>query len=281
MRFTFHMEAAMRSAIRTLFLALAVAACASPANAADNKAKATSDTDALIKRMEESGAFDAAIDRGIERHIRRQVEARKKQQEDLARRQAEAVRNARAVDINRDRVFGDLKAEVSVIVYTDLECPFCKRFAGTPEKAIAKFDGRANVVFRHYPLDFHGAIAKRGAYYAECVGRQAGSKAFFAFANEWFKLTISNGKGLERGDAQIREIALSAGAKDLAALDACAKDPAVAQLVQDDMTDGTRGGITGTPGLIVRNNRTGFSLSITGAVPAQQVEQAIEQALKS
>lgn len=270
----------MRSAIRTLFVALAIAACASPANAADSKAKAPSDTEALIKRMEESGALDAAIDRGIERHIRRQVEARKKQQEDLARRQAEAVRNARAVDINRDRVFGNLKAEVSVIVYTDLECPYCKRFAGTPEQAIAKFDGRANVVFRHYPLDFHGEIAKRGAYYAECVGRQAGSNAFFVFANEWFRLTISNGKGLERGDAQIREIALSAGAKDLAALDACAKDPAVAQLVQDDMTDGTRGGITGTPGLIVRNNRTGFSLSITGAVPAPQVEQAIEKALK-
>lgn len=271
----------MRSAIRALFVALAIAACASSAGAADKKAKASPDTDALIKRMEESGAFDAAIDRGIERHIRRQMEARQKQQEDLARRQAEAVRNARAVDINRDRVFGNLKAEVSVIVYTDLECPFCKRFAGVPEQAIARFDGKANVVFRHYPLDFHGENAKRGAYYAECVGRQAGSKAFFAFANDWFKQTVSNGKGLERGDAQIRELAASAGVKDIAALDACAKDPAVAQLVQDDMVDGTRGGITGTPGVIVRNNRTGLSLSITGAVPAQRVEQAIEQALKS
>ena len=280
MNFTFDKELAMRSAIRTLFLALALAACASPANAADKQAPAPSDIDAIIKRMESSGAFDAAIDRGIERHIRRQVEARKKQQDEQQRRQAEAVRNARAVDINRDRVFGNPQAEVSVIVYNDLECPFCKRFAGTPERAIAKFDGKANMVFRHYPLDFHGEIAKRGAYYAECVGRQAGSKAFFAFVNDWFRLTISNGKGLERGDAQIREIAQSAGAKDLAALDACAKDPAVAQLVQDDIVDGTRGGITGTPGVIVRNNRTGLSLSVTGAVPAQQVEQAIEKALK-
>ena len=269
----------MRTAVRALLLAVAV--CASPAVAADKKAKAPSDVDAFIKRMEESGALDAAIDRGIERHIRRQVEARQKQEEDQKRRQAEAVRYARPVDVNRDRIFGNLQAEVSVIVYTDLECPYCKRFAGTPEQAIAKFDGKANVVFRHYPLDFHGENAKRGAYYAECVGRQAGSKAFFAFANEWFRLTAANGKGLGRGDAQIREIALSAGAKDVAALDACAKDPAVAQLVQDDMSDGTRGGITGTPGVIVRNNRTGFGLSITGAVPAQALEQAIEQALKS
>jgi len=280
MRFTLRRQAAMRRAVRALLLALAVAVCASPAVAADKKANAPPDVDAFIKRMEESGALDAAIDRGIERHIRRQVEARQKQEDDQKRRQAEAVRYARPVDINRDRVFGNLQAEVSVIVYSDLECPFCKRFAGTPEQAIAKFDGKANVVFRHYPLDFHGEKAKRGAYYAECVGRQAGSKAFFAFANEWLRLTASNGKGLGRGDAQIREIALSAGAKDVAALDACAKDPAVAQLVRDDMSDGTRGGITGTPGVIVRNNRTGLSLSVTGAVPAQQVEQAIEKALK-
>ncbi len=271
----------MRTMMMAMALAVTMVGGSQVALAADKKPKPPSDIENLIKRMEESGALDAAIDRGIERHIRREVEARQKQQEDLKRRQAEAVRYARPVDINRDRVFGNLQAEVSVIVYTDLECPFCKRFAGVPEQAIAKFDGKANVVFRHYPLDFHGENAKRGAYYAECVGRQAGSKAFFVFANEWFKLTASNGKGLERGDAQIREIALSAGAKDVAALSACVKDPAVAQLVQDDMADGTRGGITGTPGVIVRNNRTGFGLSITGAVPAQQVEQAIEQALKS
>src|SRR3970282_2903630 len=144
------------------------------------------------KRMEESGALYPAIDRGIERHIRRQVEARQKEQEEQQKRQALAAKSARPVDINRDRVFGNLQAEVSVIVYTDLECPFCKRFAGTPEQAIAKFDGKANLVFRHYPLDFHGPIAKRGAYYAEGVGRQAGSKAFFAFVNDWVRLTISN-----------------------------------------------------------------------------------------
>jgi len=260
-------------------MALAMAGGPLVGLAADGTAKAPSEIDSLIKHMEESGALDAAIDRGIQRYVQRQAEAQRKQQEEQQRQQADAARNARTVDINRDRVFGNPQAEVSVIVYTDLECPFCKRFAGTPEQAIAKFDGKANVVFRHYPLDFHGEIAKRSAYYAECVGRQAGSKAFFAFANDWFKLTNSNGKGLERGDAQIREIAQSAGVKDLGALDVCARDPAVAQLVRNDIADGTRSGITGTPGVIVRNNKTGASLSIVGAVPAETLEQGIQKAL--
>ena len=272
----------MRNMLRAVALAAAVAGTVSLAIAADKAPPRTpADVESLIKRLEASGALDAAIDRGIERHIRRQVEARQKEQDDAQKRQAQAARNARPVDVNRDRIFGNLQAEVSVIVYTDLECPFCKRFAGIPEQAVGKFDGKANVVFRHYPLDFHGENAKRGAYYAECVGRQAGSNAFFAFANEWFRLTGTNGKGLERGEPQIREIALKAGAKDLAALDTCAMDPKVAQLVQDDMVDGTRGGVTGTPGVIVRNNKNGVALSITGAVPVEAVEQAITQALKN
>jgi len=246
---------------------------------ADQKAKPSADIDSLIKRMEESGALDAAIDRGIQRFIQRQQEAQQKQQADQQRGQAEAAKNARKVDAKRDRIFGDQQAEVSLIIYDDLECPYCKRFADTPERAIAKFNGKANVVFRHFPLDFHGEIARRGAYYAECVGRQAGSKAFFTFANDWLKHTNANGKGFDRGDAQIRELAQSAGAKDLAALDACARDPAVAKIVSDDIADGERSGITGTPGIVVRNNKTGLSLPIIGAVPIETLERGIQRAL--
>ena len=247
--------------------------------AAGRMAGTPSEVDGLTKRLEDSGALNAAIDRGIQRHFERQAQAQRKQEEEQQLRQAEASKNARTVDVKRDRVFGNAQAEVSVIVYSDLECPYCKHFAGTPEKAIAGFDGKANVVFRHYPLPFHGEIAKRAAYYAECAGRQAGSKGFYAFVNDWFKLTKTNGQGLERGDAQIREIAQAAGAKDVAALDACARDPAVAKLIEDDMADGTRSGINGTPGTIVRNNKSGLSLLFSGTVPAETLEQGIRKAL--
>ncbi len=269
----------MRKVWLSLVMVLAAVAGSPVGLAADRNTAAASEIDGLIKRMEDSGALDAAIDRGIQRYVQRQKEAQQRQQEEQKRGQAEAAKNARKVDVKRDRIFGNPQAEVSVIVYDDLECPYCKRFVGTPERAIAKFNGKANIVFRHYPLDFHGEVAKRGAYFAECVGRQAGSKAFFAFANDWLRQTSANGKGLARGDVQIREIAQSAGVKDLAALDACVRDPAVAQLVRDDIADGMRSGITGTPGVIVRNNKTGLSLSIIGAVPAETLEQGIQKAL--
>ncbi len=262
-----------------LLVVLVMAAGPLSGFAADKKTGTPSDIDKLIKRMEQSGALDAAIDRGIQRQMERQAEAQRKQEEEQQRLQAEAAKNARAVDVNRDRVLGNMQADVSVIVYSDLECPYCKHFAQTPEQAVAGFDGKANVVFRHYPLPFHGEIAKRAAYYAECVGRQAGSKAFFAFVGDWFKLTKTNGQGLEGGDAQIREVAQAAGVKDVASLDACARDAAIAQLVEDDLADGTRSGVNGTPGTIIRNNKTGVSLAISGAVPAEVLEQGIRKVL--
>lgn len=269
----------MNKALRALLVSLVGVICALPGAVLAEDAKVTPDMEALIRRLEESGALDAAIDRGIERHIRRQMEARQKLEEEQKRVKAEAARNARPVDRRRDRMSGMPEADVTLIVYTDLECPFCKRFDGVPEQAIAKFEGKANLAFRHFPLEFHGETAKRASYYAECVGRQAGSKGFFVFVSEWFRLTTSNGKGLEGGDAQIRGIAKSAGANDLAALELCARDPAVAKLIQDDIADGVRSGIAGTPGLIVRNNRTGASIPIMGGVPVQQIEQMIERAL--
>ncbi|MBE0627067.1 MAG: thioredoxin domain-containing protein [Burkholderiales bacterium] len=266
---------------RTWLIVILALAAAPMQGLAAGAAQDSAQIEALIKRLEDSGALDAAVDRGIQRQIQRQQEAQREQRQEQQRARTEAAKNARKVDSQRDRIFGNPQAEVSVIVYDDLECPYCKRFAGTPEQAIAKFDGRANVVFRHFPLDFHGETAKRGAYYAECVGRQADSRGFFIFANTWLKLTNANGKGLQGGDAQIREIAQTAGAKDVAALDACARDPAVVQLVREDIADGMRSGITGTPGVIVRNNKTGLSLSIVGAVPAETLVQGVQKALKN
>ena len=260
-------------------LCAAVIALAHVPALAQDKPAPGPEIESLIKRLEESGALDAAIERGIQRYIQKQNEARAKQEEERQRRQIDLAKNARPVDPARDRIHGKLDAAVSVIVYTDLECPYCKRFAGVPEQSIVKYGDRANVVFRHYPLDFHGDNARLGAALAECVGRQAGSKAFFAFMNDWFRQTVSNGKGLQRGESQAREMAASAGAKKWPAIEKCAKDPAVAQLVQDDMADGIRSGINGTPGTIVRNNRSGYTVAVSGAVPQEQLEQAIAKAL--
>jgi protein-disulfide isomerase len=229
----------------------------------------------LIRRLEASGVFDQAVDRAIERRIRRDAEQRQKAAAEQQAKRAALAGNARAPDPKRDHIYGAAKAPYSVIVYSDLECPFCKRFAGVAEKAAATWGDKVNVVWRHYPLDFHGKAAVQEAVAAECVSRQAGDKGFFKFVDAVLAATQTNGKGLPGGDAALSALAKDAGAGNAAALKACTDDAAVAARIQDDMQDGIRAGIEGTPGLILRDNLDGRAQVVGGALPQEQMERAL------
>ena len=242
--------------------------------AADAPAAANADQE-LIRRLEASGVFDQAVDRAIDRRIRRDAEQRQKAAAEQQAKRAALAGNARAPDPQRDHIYGAAKAPYSVIVYSDLECPFCKRFAGVAEKAAAAVGDEVNVVWRHYPLDFHGKVAVQEAVAAECVSRQAGDKGFFKFVDAVLAATQTNGKGLPGGEAALTALAKEAGAGNEKVLKACVADASVPTRVSDDMQDGIKAGIEGTPGLILRDNLSGRAQVVGGALPQDQMERAL------
>lgn len=252
-------------------LAVALAVICLPAVAAD----APNADEELIRRLEASGVFDQAVDRAIERRIRRDAEQRQRAAAEQQAKHAALAANARAPDPKRDRIHGAAKAPYSIIVYSDLECPYCKRFAGVAEKAAAAVGDKVNVVWRHYPLDFHGKVAVQEAVTAECVARQSGDNGFFKFVNAVLAATQTNGKGLPGGDAALTALAKEAGAGNEKALKACVEDAAVAALVQEDMQDGIKAGVEGTPGLILRDNLSGRAQLVGGALSQEQMERAL------
>jgi len=266
-----------RSRIAAALTALGViASLGLPIAAAAADAPAAPNADAeLIRRLEASGVFDQAVDRAIDRRIRRDAEQRQKAAADQQAQRAALAANARAPDPQRDRIHGAATAPYSIIVYSDLECPYCKRFAGVAEKAAAALGDKVNVVWRHYPLDFHGKVAVQEAVAAECVARQAGNKGFFKFVDAVLAGTQTNGKGLPGGDAALTALAKDAGAGDAKTLKTCIEDASVAARVQDDMQDGIKAGIEGTPGLILRDNLSGRAQVVGGALPQEQMERAL------
>lgn len=251
-----------------------IAMGASAAIAADAPAASNADQE-MIRRLEASGAFDQAVDRAIDRRIRRDAEQRQQAAAEQQAKRAALAANTRAPDPKRDHIYGMAKAPYSVIVYSDLECPFCKRFAGVAEKAAAAVGDKVNVVWRHYPLDFHGKAAVQEAVAAECVARQAGGKGFFKFVDAVLAATQTNGKGVPGGDAALTALAKEAGAGDEKTLKTCIEDASVAARVQEDMQDGIKAGIEGTPGLIVRDNASGRAQVVGGALPQEQMEQRL------
>lgn len=230
--------------------------------------------DAIVRKLEQSGALDAAVERAIDRYVQRKQAERQSGQSESAKR-------ARPVDAQQDHIQGKAGAEVSLIEYTDFECPYCKRFHGTPGPLLARYSGRVNWVVRNYPLSFHNPAARQESLAAECVATLGGNDAYWKYADALFANTRSNGTGLPEGKS-MESLAEALGVKG-GALTACMNESggAAAQRVDRDIADGTATGVSGTPTTIVRNNRTGASEALVGALPADALVAAIERMLKA
>jgi len=231
--------------------------------------------DAVIKELRESGALERAIEAGIARYVERQrTEAAQRQQRSSDARAA-AVR---PVTIGRDHIFGNVNAEMSLIEYSDFECPYCKRFHGTAKQLIKSYGGRMNWVYRHFPLQFHNPAAQRQAEAAECVAELGGNDSFWHYADLIYANTPSNGKGVPA--EQLPEMAAFLGV-DRAKFAECLRSGNKTARVNEDLVEGQAIGIQGTPGNVLRNNRTGTITVRQGALPFERMKVAIDQLLQS
>lgn len=84
-----------------------------------------------------------------------------------------------------DHIIGSPNAQIVIIEYSDLECPYCKRFGGTMKEIVSESNGNVAWVYRHW-IVHQGAIAKTGA--AECVAKIKGEEAFWKYIDLIFGL---------------------------------------------------------------------------------------------
>lgn len=233
--------------------------------------------DRIVQRLESSGKLDAALERSIERHTKKQQEARRKQQQERQEQQRQLSKEVRKPDAGRDHIRGNVDAEVSIIEFSDYECPYCKRFHGTPEEVLKRFEGRVNLVWRHFPLEIHNPAAAVEAEAAECAAAQGGSEVFWKFSDILMQRTLSNGKGMPVTVKDEHPLLTLVGELklDKAAFKACMDESRMKSRVRDDMENGINAGIEGTPGIILYHNRTGRTDFVGGAVNADALEKAL------
>jgi protein-disulfide isomerase len=216
------------------------------------------------------------IDAGIERYVQKQREEREQARAEQTRLASAKAKNVRRVSKVRDHIYGNPDAKVSLIEYSDFECPFCKRFHPTAKRLVEVYDGKVNWVYRHFPLAFHNPGAQKQAEGSECAADLGGNDAFWKYTDLIYERTRSNGKGfpLNRLVPLAKEIGL-----DERKFQACLDGGKMAARVGEDYTEGTQIGITGTPGNVLLNNETGAVALKPGALPLEVLKAEIDHLL--
>lgn len=184
--------------------------------------------------------------------------------------------NMRAVDA-RDHIRGNPEAQVKIVEYSDLECPFCKRFHATMNQVIDEYgkSGKVAWVYRHFPLDALHSKARKEAEATECANELGGNTKFWAYINRLFEVTPSN-NGLDL--AELPNIAKFVGL-DRAKFEQCLNSGKYAKHVADDLADATNSGGQGTPWSIVIA-KNGKKFAVSGAQPYEAVKSVIDLALQ-
>lgn len=103
------------------------------------------------------------------------------------------------VSIDDDPVLGESSAPITMIEFSDYECPFCKRYFDSSFSQIKKDfvdTGKLKIVFRDLPLSFHDPAATSEALAANCAKELGGDEVYFKYHDLIFKQTKSNGQGI-------------------------------------------------------------------------------------
>lgn len=179
---------------------------------------------------------------------------------------------------SKDHIIGDPNALIKIVVYSDMECPFCKRFHSTMQQIMEEYgkDGKVAWIYRHFPLDSLHSKARTEAVASECSNELGGNDAFWKYADRFFELTPSNNQ--TDIAAVLPQIALEIGL-DETKFNSCLASKKYDKHIQDDLDNATATGGNGTPWSIVIT-ANGKKYPLSGAQPYETVKQLVELGLQ-
>ncbi len=182
---------------------------------------------------------------------------------------------------SKDHVVGSTNPKITIVEYSDLECPFCKVFHSTMNKVMRTYSDNVAWVYRNFPLDcvdskdpqctpLHSK-ARDEALAAECTFEQGGNDVFFTYINMIFQQTPSN----NRLDPQILLDSAKGIGLDMKKFTSCVTSKKYASLISDEVKGGIKIGVNGTPTSIMIDSQ-GNTYQIQGALPYEVVAGTID-----
>ncbi|MEN9626446.1 MAG: hypothetical protein RL557_774 [archaeon] len=176
--------------------------------------------------------------------------------------------DAQQVSADDDPVLGNADAPVTIVEFSDYQCPFCGRFWSETLPQLKKEyidTGKAKLVFRDFPLSDIHPDAQKASEAAECARKVGGETAYWKMHDKLFEyqqaLSVTDLK------KYAKELGLSAS------FDSCLDSGEMAAEIAHDQQDGARYGVDGTPAFFVNGK------PLMGAQPFSAFKQAIDAEL--
>jgi protein-disulfide isomerase len=176
-----------------------------------------------------------------------------------------AVMDKIVIDKN-SHIRGNPSAPITLVEYSDMQCPFCNRFHPTVKKLLETYPDKIRWVYKHFPLDSIHPQATPAAEASECIAEQKGNDGFWKFVDGVFENQSRIGPQL------FEELASQIGV-DMTKFKDCVSSRKYKDKVREDYREGISLGVRGTPGSFI-NGR-----SIPGAMPFEYVDSIVQQLL--
>lgn len=177
---------------------------------------------------------------------------------------------------NNDYIEGNPQAKVTLVEYSDFECPQCQYFHPTINKLLSYYGNKIRLVSRRYPLP-QNQNAEKEAEAALCVGKLGGNKTFWQFSEKIFdKITPTE------GGTGLSLLLLPTFAKEIGInqkdFQNCVNSGEMANRVQAEQTDGEKGGVHQLPGTFIIDSK-GHMILLAGNQSFEVMKTVIDQAL--
>lgn len=162
-----------------------------------------------------------------------------------------------------DHVRGDFNAPITLVEFSDFECPFCERHYPTGNQILSNYKGKVRLVYKHFPLSFH-PNAQKAAEASECASEQG---KFWEYHD---KLFTNQPGGLSTDKFKQWAGELKLNTKNF---NDCLDTGKYAAKVRADSQEGSQKGVNGTPATFINGEL------VSGAVPYEQFKQIIDSLL--
>ncbi len=186
-----------------------------------------------------------------------------------------ALRQMPAVNEN-DHKQGAQNPVVTLVEYSDYDCPFCNRVHPTLERIVEEYPNQVAWVYRHYPLDALHPTARTAAEVSECVAKYGSNDKFWELTDEIFTRIQSDTSITQTENlyALVSEIGVNRSR-----VEACVESEEMADVVESQFQGGNSAGVRGTPAVMIVPQSGDYEL-MAGAQPYEAFMEVLEPLLK-